>query len=284
MRPYEVMVIFDASLEEDAVRALVDRFTHQLTAAGPKSVKADSWGKRRLAYPVRHRNEGYYVVIEANAEPAALSDLDRQLSLTDEVIRHKVLRLPERAAGRSRPATSHGTGHCSGRQHERSMKMAQDNTVSIVGNLTREPELRFTPSGQATATFGIAVNRTWTDRQSQETAGVDVFLRRRLLGQPGRERRHLVGRGTRVVVTGPARPALLGDPGRRQALEGRDHRRRDSPQPALGDGTGDQERAPQPGQLQRRPARHARTGLTNGLPLSAAPASYGAGHEDEEPF
>jgi len=46
--------------------------------------------------------------------------------------------------------------------------MAQDNTVSIVGNLTREPELRFTPSGQATATFGIAVNRSWTDRQSQE--------------------------------------------------------------------------------------------------------------------
>jgi small subunit ribosomal protein S6 len=106
MRPYEVMVIFDASLEEDAVRALVDRFTQQLTAAGAKSVSTDNWGKRRLAYPVRHRNEGYYVVIEANAMPAALSDLDRQLGLADEVIRHKVLRLPERATGRSRPAVS----------------------------------------------------------------------------------------------------------------------------------------------------------------------------------
>ena len=106
MRPYEVMVIFDASLEEDAVRALVDRFTKQLTAAGAKSVKADTWGKRRLAYPVRHRSEGYYVVLEANAEPAALSGLDRQLSLADEVLRHKVLRLPKPAAGRSRPAAS----------------------------------------------------------------------------------------------------------------------------------------------------------------------------------
>jgi small subunit ribosomal protein S6 len=106
MRPYEVMVIFDAGLEEDAVRALVDRFTHQLTAAGAKAVRTDSWGKRRLAYPVRHRNEGYYVVIEANAEPAALSELDRQLSLADEVIRHKVMRLPEKAAGRGRPAAS----------------------------------------------------------------------------------------------------------------------------------------------------------------------------------
>src|SRR5215469_8224752 len=109
MRPYEVMVIFDASLEDEAVRAQVDRFTQQLTAAGAKSVTTDMWGRRRLAYPVRHRSEGYYVVIDATAEPAALSDLDRLLTLTDEVIRHKVMRVPERAAGRSRPAASRGT-------------------------------------------------------------------------------------------------------------------------------------------------------------------------------
>jgi len=106
MRPYEVMVILDAGLEEDATRAAVDRITQQLRASGATSVNADTWGKRRLAYPVRHRNEGYYVVLEANAEPTALSELDRQLRLADEVIRHKVVRLPERAAGRSRPATS----------------------------------------------------------------------------------------------------------------------------------------------------------------------------------
>jgi len=101
------MVIFDAGLEEDAVRALVDRFTRQLTAAGAKSVTTDNWGKRSLAYPVRHRNEGYYVVIQAQAEPAALSELDRSLTLTDEVIRHKATRLPERANARARPGTSH---------------------------------------------------------------------------------------------------------------------------------------------------------------------------------
>ena len=96
MLPYEVMVIFDAGLEEDAVRALVDRFTQQLTAGGAKAVKVDNWGKRRLAYPVRHRNEGYYVLIETTAEPAVLSEVDRMLGLADEVIRHKVIRLPER--------------------------------------------------------------------------------------------------------------------------------------------------------------------------------------------
>jgi small subunit ribosomal protein S6 len=102
------MVIFDASLEDEAVRALVDRLTQQLTAAGAKSVTTDMWGRRRLAYPVRHRSEGYYVVIDATAEPAAMSELDRLLTLTDEVIRHKVMRAPERAAGRSRPNASHG--------------------------------------------------------------------------------------------------------------------------------------------------------------------------------
>jgi small subunit ribosomal protein S6 len=106
VRPYEVMVIFDASLEDDAVRAQVERFTEVLKAAGAKSVTTDSWGKRRFAYPVRHRHEGHYVVIDVQADPAALADLDRQLTLADEVVRHKVMRLPERAASRRRPKAS----------------------------------------------------------------------------------------------------------------------------------------------------------------------------------
>ena len=104
MRPYEVMVIFDASLEDDTIRSRIRHYTDQLNASGAKSVKADNWGRRRFAYPVRHRNEGYYVVIEANAEPSALADLSRALELADEVLRHKVIRLPDRVGGRSRPA------------------------------------------------------------------------------------------------------------------------------------------------------------------------------------
>jgi small subunit ribosomal protein S6 len=104
VRPYEVMVIFDASLEDDAVRTLVDRFTEQFEAGGGKLLSTDFWGKRRLAYPIKHRNEGYYVLIEADATPLAIADLDRQLKLADEVMRHKVIRLPERVAGRSRAA------------------------------------------------------------------------------------------------------------------------------------------------------------------------------------
>lgn len=106
MRPYEIMVVFDPGLEDEAVRGLVERFTKQLASGGAKSVQADHWGKRRLAYPIKHRNEGYYVRLEATAEPPAVLELDRLLTLSDDVIRHKVIRLPERAAGRSRPSAS----------------------------------------------------------------------------------------------------------------------------------------------------------------------------------
>jgi len=104
MRPYEIMVILDVGLEEDAVRVMVDRFTKQLAAGGAKPVSTHNWGKRRFAYPLRHRNEGYYVVIEANALPTTVAELDRVLRLTDEVVRHKVTRLPERAVGIRRSA------------------------------------------------------------------------------------------------------------------------------------------------------------------------------------
>jgi small subunit ribosomal protein S6 len=105
MRPYEVMIILDAGLEEDSIRAITDRATESLQSKGGKVVRIDRWGRRRFAYELKHRTEGYYVLIEATAEPEAVAELDRLLSLTDEVVRHKVIRLPEAVAGRGpRPA------------------------------------------------------------------------------------------------------------------------------------------------------------------------------------
>ena len=110
MRHYEVMVILDAGLEEDGIREIVDRATQAITSNGGTVDKVDRWGKRRFAYEVHHRSEGYYVLVEATAEPAAVDSVDRVLGLADEVIRHKVIRLPEKAVGKaaSSPATSDG--------------------------------------------------------------------------------------------------------------------------------------------------------------------------------
>jgi small subunit ribosomal protein S6 len=105
MRPYEVMVIFDAELEPDDVRAAVDRHVKSLQAKGAELGTVDHWGKRRFAYRLKHRWEGYYVVIQARAEPAAMDELGRVLSLADEVLRHKVLRIPEAVYGKSAAAS-----------------------------------------------------------------------------------------------------------------------------------------------------------------------------------
>ena len=104
MRPYEVMVIFDADLEEEAVRSAVDRATHVLQSRGAELGYVDFWGKRRFAYRLKHRWEGYYVVFQAKAEPAAMDELNRTLSLADEVLRHKVLRIPDAVYGPPRTA------------------------------------------------------------------------------------------------------------------------------------------------------------------------------------
>jgi small subunit ribosomal protein S6 len=99
MRPYEVMVIFDADLEEEEVRAAVGRATQLIESKGAVLGHVDFWGKRRFAYRLKHRWEGWYVVVQAKAEPAAMDELHRVLSLTDEVLRHKVLRIPEAVYG-----------------------------------------------------------------------------------------------------------------------------------------------------------------------------------------
>jgi small subunit ribosomal protein S6 len=100
MRPYEVMIIFDAGLEEETIRAVLDRATEALTTRGGTVARVDRWGRRRFAYELKHRLEGYYVVMEASAEPAAMAEMDRVLSLADEVVRHKVIRIPDSVAGR----------------------------------------------------------------------------------------------------------------------------------------------------------------------------------------
>ena len=105
MRPYEVVIIYDPGLEEDAIRAAVDRSTDLIRARGGNPGRVDRWGKRRLAYEIRHQREGYYVLMEANAEPPVMAELDRSLSLADDVLRHKVIRVPDRVAkGGARPA------------------------------------------------------------------------------------------------------------------------------------------------------------------------------------
>src|ERR1700730_12480953 len=77
-----------------------------------------------------------------------------------------------------------------------------NSNVNIVGNLTRDPELRFTPSGQATASFGVAVNRRWQNRQTQEWDEATSFFDVVCWGQLAENAAQSLTRGSRVVVSG----------------------------------------------------------------------------------
>lgn len=80
--------------------------------------------------------------------------------------------------------------------------MANGNNVDLVGNCTRDPELRFTPSGQAVATFGLAVNRRWQNRQTQAWEEATSFFDIVCWGQLGENVAESVTRGARLIVTG----------------------------------------------------------------------------------
>src|SRR5215210_9439995 len=95
MRPYEAVVVLDHGLEEDAITGVIDGTTELIRARGGEVRRVDRWGRRRLAYELRHRWEGYYVLIEARVEPPVVDELNRVLLLADEVIRHKVVRVPD---------------------------------------------------------------------------------------------------------------------------------------------------------------------------------------------
>jgi small subunit ribosomal protein S6 len=86
------MVILDPSVEERAVSPLIENVLNVGRTGGGKVEKIDTWGRRRLAYEINKQSEGIYAVIDLKAEPAVVKELDRQMSLSESVLRTKVLR------------------------------------------------------------------------------------------------------------------------------------------------------------------------------------------------
>ncbi len=92
MRAYEVMVILDPSLDERTVAPSLDTYLNVVRQDGGQVESVDVWGKRRLAYEINKNAEGIYAVIDLQAEPATVKELDRQLTLNESVLRTKVIR------------------------------------------------------------------------------------------------------------------------------------------------------------------------------------------------
>lgn len=100
MRAYELMVIIDGDSDDLAVDAAIRRISEQIATRNGEVKTTDRWGRRRLAYEIDHKHEGSYVVFELLAAAGELDDLERQLRLADDIVRHKLIRLPDREAAR----------------------------------------------------------------------------------------------------------------------------------------------------------------------------------------
>lgn len=91
MKKYEVMFIVNIANEE-VIQAAVKLVRDTITRIGGTVVKVDEWGRRHLAYEVKHQNEGYYVVVEFEADPAQITELDRIIKIHEEIIRHIIVK------------------------------------------------------------------------------------------------------------------------------------------------------------------------------------------------
>jgi small subunit ribosomal protein S6 len=96
MRHYEVMVILDPTLEERTIAPSLDAFLNVVKQDGGTVEKVDVWGRRRMSFEINKHAEGIYAVVDLQASPAAVQELDRQLNLNESVLRTKVIRPDQR--------------------------------------------------------------------------------------------------------------------------------------------------------------------------------------------
>lgn len=98
MIKYESMYILKPDMEEEKKDALVKRFSDIVEKSGGKVEKIDEWGKKRLAYPIQYINDGYYVLMTFEADPALPAELERNYKIADDVLRYIVINLEDQKA------------------------------------------------------------------------------------------------------------------------------------------------------------------------------------------
>ena len=96
MNKYELIYIIDTAVEEEARKALIEKFNGIIAANGGEVVKVEEWGKRRLAYAIDYKTEGYYVYVAFNGASELPKELSRNLGINESVIRSQVVRLVEK--------------------------------------------------------------------------------------------------------------------------------------------------------------------------------------------
>ena len=99
MNNYEIIYVIDVACEEEARKALIEKFNGIITANGGEVVKVEEWGKRRLAYAIDYKTEGYYVYVAFNGEATLPKELSRNLGNKENILRYQVVKLLTKKVG-----------------------------------------------------------------------------------------------------------------------------------------------------------------------------------------
>ncbi len=92
MRKYECLYIIDPDLEEEVIQGVVDKYSQLLESHECDEITVDAWGKRKLAYEIRKKREGYYVLMEYNGPADFVSELERLMGIDEKVMKYLVTR------------------------------------------------------------------------------------------------------------------------------------------------------------------------------------------------
>jgi len=97
MNSYETLFIIDAQLSDEEIKALTEKFVARIAKNGTVT-EVNEWGKRRLAYPINDKNEGYYVLVNFESEPEFPAELERRFNIADGIMRSIVIRHEDKKA------------------------------------------------------------------------------------------------------------------------------------------------------------------------------------------
>ena len=105
MNKYELIYVIDTAMEESARNELIARFNGMIEADGGKVEKVEEWGKRRLAYTVNYKNEGYYVLVNFTANAELPREIERVMQINESILRYLTVKVEEKRSNvKPRPA------------------------------------------------------------------------------------------------------------------------------------------------------------------------------------
>ena len=130
MREYEAMLILPPQSDESVVSAALERISKAAEGSGGQVTKVDRWGRRRLAYEIDHQSEAYYVIAEFRADPSTQVEMERTLSVADEVMRFKVLVRPTTAAKKGSESREKKRAATTEPKEARGRRVEQDEETS----------------------------------------------------------------------------------------------------------------------------------------------------------